>query len=578
MVSTPNFTDGTWNIVSTLHTDGDPNGDILWQNIADQSMVLWQQDGATTTAVTDLPSLDDFEAVLVGDFDGDGKADQFLRKEATGADKILLSSTGAIGNTATLVDTNWTFSAAADFSGDGKDDIFSFYNTTGLLQTWEMNGTIVTDTKFLASGYGSGDLLHAVFNGESFSTFDSLWFDQSASNYNITSYTGGVQTVTDTFTVQAGNEFVNKGDYNGDGDADFFFRGGVGSDAGSIEIVFTNEITETGRLNFDADLFNNTVRFEAGGDFDGDGIFEVLGRNPVGGETFVMNTVGGNEFTQSITGSSGADLIDGREGNDTIHGGAGDDILIDSGTSGSNADRLFGGDGNDLIDGGAEDDSLFGGTGNDILQGGTGNDVLNGGFGDDMLTAGNGTDFLFGDAGDDILRGGSFGFDHMRGGTGNDILLGGSDRGTMEGDSGDDQMYGGSSNDVMFGGSGNDFMVGGLSSDTIYGGSGNDIIVGVDIGGTSGTDDTLYGGSGGDFFYLGNDDTNFYTGSGEAYIMDFSQAAGDFVMLNGTAANYTFVDTGADVEIRQSSDSNVIAVVRDVGTAAEVSDNAIYIG
>jgi Ca2+-binding RTX toxin-like protein len=577
MVTTPSFTDGTWQIVSTLHTAGDPNGDILWQNINDQSMVLWQQDGATTTTITDLPSLDDFQALVVGDFDGDGKADQFLRKAATGADKILLSSTGTIGNTATVANTGWDFSAAADYNGDGKDDIFSFFDSAGLLQTWEMNGTIVTDTKFIASGYGSGDQLHAVFNGAGFSTFDSLWFDDSANNYNITSYDGGVQTVTGTFTVNAGNVFVNKGDYNGDGDEDFFFRDADGSDVGSIEIVYTNEFNETARLSYEAPTFQG-IRFEAGGDFDGDGIFEVLGRDAVGGETFVMNTFGGSVSSQTITGSAGNDLIDGNEGNDRVFGGDGDDIIFDSGTTSTDNDTFFGGNGNDMLDGGQQNDSLFGGDGNDLLQGGSGNDVLSGGADDDRLYAGNGTDFLYGDAGDDILWGGSFGFDHMKGGTGNDILIGVGDRTLQEGDSGDDQMFGSSSLDYMLGGSGNDFLVGGLSLDTLWGGSGNDILIGVDIAGTSGTDDTLYGGSGGDFFYLGSDDTNYYVGAGRAFVQDFSQAAGDFVMLNGTSSDYSFVDTGSNVEIRQSSDADVIAVVVDVATAAEVSQNAIYIG
>jgi hypothetical protein len=312
MVSIPGFSDGNWQIVSTAHVDGDPNGDILWQNINNQAMVLWQQDGATTTTITELPSLDNFDAVVVGDFDGDGKADQFLRNGANGANKILQSSTGVIGNTVTVANTDWEFSAASDYSGDGKDDIFSFLGSAGLIQTWQMDGAIVTDTRLIASGYGVGDRLHSVFNGEGFSTFDSLWYNSLGSNYNITSFDGGTRTFLDTFTVEAGNTFVNQGDYNGDGNVDFLFRDGTGADAGSIEIVYTNETTEIGRLTFGTDLFNNAVRFEAGGDFDGDGIFEVLVRNPVGGETFVMNTVGGSAFTQSITGSSGADLIDGR--------------------------------------------------------------------------------------------------------------------------------------------------------------------------------------------------------------------------------------------------------------------------
>jgi Ca2+-binding RTX toxin-like protein len=574
MVSTPNFTDGTWNIVSTLHTDGDPNGDILWQNIADQSMVLWQQDGATTTAVTDLPSLDDFEAVLVGDFDGDGKADQFLRKEATGADKILLSSTGAIGNTATLVDTNWTFSAAADFSGDGKDDIFSFYNTTGLLQTWEMDGAIVVDTKFLASGYGSGDKLHAVYNAEGFSTFTSLWWDQSVFEYDITSYVGGVGTVLDTFTVLAGNEFVNQGDYDGDGNVDFFFRDSTWPDAGSIEIVFTDGIGETGRLTFQTDTFDGTIRFEAGGDFDGDGIFEVLGQDIGGSDFFVLNTFGGSASNDDITGSEGGDFIDGQEGDNEIFARGGDDIVL----GGDDKDTIFGGDGDDLINSGSGDDTAFGGVGNDLIQGMSGDDILNGGSGNDTIHAGNGTDFLHGDAGDDLLWGGDFGFDHMKGGVGNDILMGGGDPGVLEGDSGDDRIFGGNDAEALFGGTGDDLLVGGFGIDTLRGGTGSDILIGADVEGASVHSDTLYGGTGGDFFYLGSDVATYYTAGNEAHIMDFSNAGGDFVVLNGSATDYSLVDIGSDVEIRQAIGADVIAVLSGVATTAEVSDNAIYIG
>jgi Ca2+-binding RTX toxin-like protein len=569
MVTTPNFTDGTWQIVSTIHVDGDPNGDILWQNIADQSMVLWQQDGATTTSITDLPSLDDFQAVVVGDFDGDGKGDQFLRKAATGADKILLSSTGTIGNTATVADTNWSFRAAADFSGDGKDDIFSYYNTSGLLQTWEMNGTIVSDTKFIASGYTSGDLLHSVFNGTAFHTFDSLWFDVSANQYDIPSYDSGVRTVTDNFTVQAGQEFVNTGDYDGDGNADFFFRDGIGTNAGSIEVVYTNGNGETHRLGYQTETFNNAVRFQAGGDFDGDGISEVLGTDS-GGEALVMNTFGGTIGNQTITGSGGADLIAGNDGNDRIFAGDGDDMVLGQ----DDDDTIFGGDGNDMLDGGLDDDSLFGGNGDDILQGDAGDDVLTGGAGNDRLYAGNGTDFLNGDDGDDILWGGptSTGFDHMKGGTGNDVLMAGEAAVLLEGDSGDDQVFGGDNDDYLFGGSGNDFLVGGFNNDTLWGGSGNDILVGSDLAGSSGVSDTLNGGSGTDFFYLGNDDTAYYTIGGNAEIQDFTTS--DYLVLNGFLGDYTITQAASDVEIRLGG-----ALIADVlnSTTADVTDNMLFI-
>jgi Ca2+-binding RTX toxin-like protein len=80
------------------------------------------------------------------------------------------------------------------------------------------------------------------------------------------------------------------------------------------------------------------------------------------------------------------DIIDGRDREDTIHGGLGNDVLI----GGINDDTLFGDSGND---------TLIGGTGTDILIGDNpgepgGNDVLMGGYGRDYISGGDGIDTI----------------------------------------------------------------------------------------------------------------------------------------------------------------------------------------
>lgn len=73
-----------------------------------------------------------------------------------------------------------------------------------------------------------------------------------------------------------------------------------------------------------------------------------------------------NELTEgndNFTGTSSADVVEAKGGNDTVRGGAGND-LIDGGT------------GNDSMFGDAGDDSLIGGAGTDTLSGGSGNDTL----------------------------------------------------------------------------------------------------------------------------------------------------------------------------------------------------------
>ncbi|QGF96464.1 retention module-containing protein [Pseudomonas sp. CFSAN084952] len=79
------------------------------------------------------------------------------------------------------------------------------------------------------------------------------------------------------------------------------------------------------------------------------------------------------------------DVSGAKDANDTLLGGAGDDIL-------------FGQGGNDTLDGGKGNDILLGGTGNDTLIGGQGNDILIGGSGADTFV------WKSGDIGNDVIK------------------------------------------------------------------------------------------------------------------------------------------------------------------------------
>ncbi|MGF6288149.1 cadherin-like domain-containing protein, partial [Pseudomonas silensiensis] len=85
------------------------------------------------------------------------------------------------------------------------------------------------------------------------------------------------------------------------------------------------------------------------------------------------------------------------------------------------ATNLFDGDGNNNIINGTE--------GNDILRGFDGADSITGFGGEDLLEGGDGHDTLNGGDGDDVLNGGN-GDDTMDGGAGDDVLNGGAGRDT----------------------------------------------------------------------------------------------------------------------------------------------------
>jgi Ca2+-binding RTX toxin-like protein len=107
----------------------------------------------------------------------------------------------------------------------------------------------------------------------------------------------------------------------------------------------------------------------------------------VGGE------MDGDEFNNTLTGSSADDILNGMEGNDKLLGNAGDD-------------SLDGGEGNDTIMGGNGDDQLAGGEDNDVLTGGAGNDLLVGDDGSDeyIFGLGDGQDTIDNVDYDDVVN------------------------------------------------------------------------------------------------------------------------------------------------------------------------------
>lgn len=205
--------------------------------------------------------------------------------------------------------------------------------------------------------------------------------------------------------------------------------------------------------------------------------------------------VGSSSSDASTIEQTGADLLDGGAGDDTLYGEGGSDFVI--GGEGNDvlygdapylpqelqaADILDGGAGDDVLDGGGGDDQLYGGTGTDDLYGGAGNDLLDAGSGndglwsgegDDTLRGGDGADSMFGGGGSDRLHGGA-GSDELDGGEGDDVLLGEGDADWMDGGAGNDTLFGGAGDDCIEGGDGNDAIDGGAGIDVLRGGAGDD--------------------------------------------------------------------------------------------------------
>ncbi|WP_455232985.1 VCBS domain-containing protein [Geopseudomonas aromaticivorans] len=183
----------------------------------------------------------------------------------------------------------------------------------------------------------------------------------------------------------------------------------------------------------------------------------------------------GNSLVNEIRGNSGANVLDGGAGNDSLYGNAGDD-------------QLLGGEGNDLLNGGTGADRMLGGAGNDTYVVDESGDQV-------IESAGEGTDlvqssitYLLTDHVENLTLTGNANIN----GTGNDlanVINGNSGANLLDGGLGSDSLVGGAGTDTLMGGEGNDRLDGGTGADSLAGGVGNDTYV-VDSAGDVVTENT----------------------------------------------------------------------------------------
>ncbi|USD95929.1 hypothetical protein CTT30_07485 [Vibrio coralliilyticus] len=147
------------------------------------------------------------------------------------------------------------------------------------------------------------------------------------------------------------------------------------------ETILGQEVTlEQGEDNIEGGqgndiLFGDLIDFD---NIDGQGIAAL--QKYVASETSSPLADVSAEDVHSYVRQSHSDFDVSRDGDqdDTLSGGAGDDILFGQGGD----DTLDGGAGNDILLGGAGDDTLIGGLGSDILSGGDGEDEFVWHYGD----------------------------------------------------------------------------------------------------------------------------------------------------------------------------------------------------
>jgi VCBS repeat-containing protein len=314
----------------------------------------------------------------------------------------------------------------------------------------------------------------------------------------LTTFSGGEGD--DTIRVSAG--YI---DLEGDSGTDLVDFGNA-ADGVVATLDGTYEIGSTGEMSLNG--FENLT----GSAFD-----DVLTGN--GG----ANVINGGKGEDTIDGGAGADTISGGEGDDDISGGAGDDS-INAGAGNDTIRYQIGSDGQETVDGGANDDELVltGTTGNqsiivtvpqvanptnfDINIGlPAGNDIFvtsietltidavsgtndrlqvigaNTGTEPDTITAtGTLADLTVDVNGGLTINGLNFDQLTLSGSGGHDRLDATDFESsiTLNGNVGNDTLLGGIGNDTLLGGIGDDTISGAVGQDIIVGGEGNDILTG----------------------------------------------------------------------------------------------------
>lgn len=280
--------DGVWTIVGSGDFNGDGVDDTLtFNNMTLELRGVAMQNGALKYILNPGTHGVGWEAVAVGDFNADGTDDILWRETATGkVDAWTLNNgvwSGSLDFGTRSATALWSVEGTGDFNLDGTDDILWRNVRTGATEVSLVQGGAVTGTYTPGVRGVDWDIAAlADFNGDGVT--DILW--RNAKTGTLDGWFLGHQGywLSSFVPGRKGAEWraLKAGDFNGDGDADLVW---ANSNTSALEIWYMRDGAIIGTNSLTSSAFNGTKTILAAGDFNGDGVDDLLSSS---GETLLI--------------------------------------------------------------------------------------------------------------------------------------------------------------------------------------------------------------------------------------------------------------------------------------------------
>lgn len=283
--------------------DADARSELLLRDENNGALVALTTDGQRVTggALIENLSVDDWRVVGAGDFDANGTSDLVVR-DASGAIGVSFSNGMGDSRLVTLgaAAPPWEFAATGDFDGDGRADVLWRRSDNGALSIWHMDAELVLATTSLSGPTDEWDLIGSGdIDGDG--TDDILWRSSTGGSVSAWRIQDGDFYAEATIGYQSTGrwDFVGSEDVDGNGKDDLVWQQ-IGDSR--VNLVMMDGFTKMAESQIQ--LRSDSERIAMLGDYDGDGTYDLLTRDPVTGRLTIYLVESARIRSHSVIGET----------------------------------------------------------------------------------------------------------------------------------------------------------------------------------------------------------------------------------------------------------------------------------